>query len=229
MPSENSTVNTSDSPAGSDIAALRKTLRQRAIAAREAMPDNTRAALTARIETQLDVLLERLAPQTLAFCWPWRGEVDLVAWVGRWLAADPARQAALPEVTGPAEPMGFRRWQPGEAMANDRHGIPVPMDGTRIAPDVILIPLNAFDAAGYRLGYGGGYFDRTLAALAPRPLCVGVAFELARTDSTHPQAHDLPMDWIVTESGTHPAGSQTAVSGRPAAPLAGGCPEWPPG
>ncbi|MBZ0126537.1 MAG: 5-formyltetrahydrofolate cyclo-ligase, partial [Rhodocyclaceae bacterium] len=60
---------------------------------------------------------------------------------------------------------------------------------------------NAFDAAGYRLGYGGGYFDRSLAALSPRPRAVGVGFELARVDSIRPQAHDLPMDAIVTEAG----------------------------
>lgn len=213
MPSENSTVNPPDSPAGSDIAALRKTLRKQAIAAREALPADTRAALSARIEAHLEILLKTLAPRTLAFCWPWRGEVDLVAWVGRWLAADPGRRAALPEVTEPAQPMGFRRWQPGDAMAVDHHGIPVPVDGARVTPDVILIPLNVFDAAGYRLGYGGGYFDRTLAALAPPPLCIGVAFELARTDSTHPQPHDRPMDWIVTEAGAYPAGARGELRG----------------
>jgi len=202
MPPENSTVNTPNSPAGGDIAALRRGLRQAAIAAREALPAEARTDLSARIEKHLEALLETLAPRTLAFCWPWRGEVDLVAWVGRWLAADPQRQAALPEVTAPEQPMGFRRWQPGAAMLTDHHGIPIPAQGAQVAPDVILVPLNAFDAAGYRLGYGGGYFDRTLAALDPAPLCIGVAFELARTDSTHPQPHDQPMDWIVTEAGS---------------------------
>ncbi|MBL8454086.1 MAG: 5-formyltetrahydrofolate cyclo-ligase [Zoogloea sp.] len=202
MPPENSTVNTPNSPAGGDIAALRRRLRQAAIAAREALPAETRTELSARIESHLEALLETLVPRTLAFCWPWRGEVDLVAWVGRWLAADPLRQAALPEVTAPEQPMAFRRWQPGDAMDTDHHGIPVPAHGLRVTPDVILVPLNAFDAAGYRLGYGGGYFDRTLAALDPAPRCIGVAFELARTDSTHPQPHDQPMDWIVTEAGS---------------------------
>jgi 5,10-methenyltetrahydrofolate synthetase len=86
-------------------------------------------------------------------------------------------------------------------METDHHGIPCPRHESR--PELILVPLNAFDAAGYRLGYGGGYFDRTLAALDPAPLCVGVAFELARTDTTFPQPHDQPMDWIVTEAGRH--------------------------
>jgi 5,10-methenyltetrahydrofolate synthetase len=87
-------------------------------------------------------------------------------------------------------------------MIEDRYGIHIPARGETLRPDAILMPLNAFDAAGYRLGYGGGYFDRSLAALSPRPHAVGVGFELARVDSIRPQAHDLPMDAIVTEAGT---------------------------
>lgn len=205
MPPENSTV-TSPFPAsparsGSEIATLRKNLRNARIAAREALPPTTRAALTARIETQLDTLVDRLAPMRLAFCWPWRCEADLVPWVRRWLAAEPARQAALPVVLNPAQPMGFLRWTPDAPMATDHHGIPIPGGDERLAPDLILVPLNAFDAAGYRLGYGGGYFDRTLAALDPAPPTVGVAFELARADTCWPQPHDQPMDWLVTEAG----------------------------
>ena len=63
------------------------------------------------------------------------------------------------------------------------------------------MPLNGFDAAGYRLGYGGGYFDRTLAALSPRPLAVGVGFEVNRLPSIRPESHDQRLDWIVTEAG----------------------------
>ena len=66
---------------------------------------------------------------------------------------------------------------------------------------MILLPLNGFDAAGYRLGYGGGFFDRTLAALSPRPLAVGVGFEINRLDSIRPASHDQRLDWIVTEAG----------------------------
>ena len=66
---------------------------------------------------------------------------------------------------------------------------------------MILLPLNGFDAAGYRLGYGGGYFDRTLAALSPRPLAVGVGFEINRLESIRPESHDQRLDWIVTEAG----------------------------
>jgi 5,10-methenyltetrahydrofolate synthetase len=86
-------------------------------------------------------------------------------------------------------------------MVEDRYGIHIPAQGESLRPDAILMPLNAFDAAGYRLGYGGGYFDRTLAVLEPRPLAIGVGFELARVASIRPQAHDLRMDAIVTEAG----------------------------
>jgi 5,10-methenyltetrahydrofolate synthetase len=205
MPPENSTVNSPlprpEADSGAEIAALRKNLRIARIAAREQLPDAERKALTTRIEGHLDTLLARLAPMRLAFCWPWRSEVDLVPWVSRWLAADPARRAALPVVRNPGRPMAFLRWAPGAVMETDHHGIPIPADGERLEPDLILVPLNVFDAAGYRLGYGGGYFDRTLAALDPLPVCVGVAFELARTETAYPQPHDQPMDWLVTEAG----------------------------
>ena len=95
--------------------------------------------------------------------------------------------------------MHFRPWVPGAAMVLDRHGIPHPAAAAEVVPEVVLVPLNAFDAAGYRLGYGGGYFDRTLAQLDT--VAIGVGFELGRVPSTWPQSHDRPMQWIVTEAG----------------------------
>lgn len=191
----------SGNDSGQEIAALRKSLREARITAREALPAAEREPRSRRIETHLDSVIAHLSPRRLAFCWPWRGEVDLVAWIGRWLAADPARQAALPVVDAPGQAMRFLRWQPEAPMERDHHGIPIPAGAPPVIPEVVLIPLNVFDPAGYRLGYGGGYFDRTLAALRPAPICVGVAFELARADTVHPQDHDQPMDWIVTEAG----------------------------
>ncbi|MBS0369462.1 MAG: 5-formyltetrahydrofolate cyclo-ligase [Proteobacteria bacterium] len=212
MPSENSTVTPpllrpSVDPDAA-VAALRQNLRKTRIAARERLPAAERAAFTRRIEDHLDRLLDELAPKTVAFCWPWRGEVDLVPWAQRWLAVDPARQMALPVVRTPGAPMVFLHWHPDVPMETDHHGIPIPAGTEILQPELILVPLNVFDAAGYRLGYGGGYFDRTLAALQPAPPCVGVAFELARVDDTFPQPHDQPMDWIVTE-----AGAARAISG----------------
>jgi 5-formyltetrahydrofolate cyclo-ligase len=72
--------------------------------------------------------------------------------------------------------------------------------------------LVGFDAASYRLGYGGGYFDRTLAALAPRPFAIGVGFEFQRLETIHPQPFDIPMDWILTEAG-NPSTNRTMLCG----------------
>lgn len=86
-------------------------------------------------------------------------------------------------------------------MRPDRFGIPQPVEQVTLDTDLLLVPVNGFDAKGYRIGYGGGYFDRTLASLSPQPLTVGVGFELSRLESIEPQAHDRPLDWIVTEAG----------------------------
>lgn len=191
----------SDSPQPDAVAALRRAAREGAIAAREALPPARRAALTLHIERHLDALLAQLAPRVLAFCWPYRAEPDLRAWVGRWLAADPRRVAALPVVLDKGAPLAFRRWTADVAMALDRHGIPYPAVDDPVRPELALVPLNAFDAAGFRLGYGGGYFDRTLAQLDL--VAVGVGFECGRVATVHPQPHDLPMRWVVTEGGIH--------------------------
>ena len=82
-------------------------------------------------------------------------------------------------------------------------GIPAPVDTDVVVPDAAFVPLVGFDGAGYRLGYGGGYFDRTLAAAASRPLSIGVGTEAARLPTIHPQPHDIAMDFIVTEAGVH--------------------------
>ena len=97
---------------------------------------------------------------------------------------------------------GRKVWTNETALEPDRYGIPTPVAGDFVLPDLILLPLNGFDAAGYRLGYGGGYFDRTLAALSPRPLAVGVGFEINRLDSIRPENHDQRLDWIVSEAGS---------------------------
>lgn len=182
-----------------DVQQRRRLLRERALAARESLPPLEHANLTQAIELHLDQLIERMQPSVLAFCWPYRAEPDLRAWVARWLARGLGRRAALPVVLEKDAAMEFRKWAPGDALKNDRHGIPFPAKGESVVPDVVLVPLNAFDAHGYRLGYGGGYFDRTLAGMDVRT--VGVGFELGRADSVLPQVHDRPMDWVVTEAG----------------------------
>lgn len=119
-----------------------------------------------------------------------------------WISAGhSAFSALLPVVVGHEQALAFRRWTPDTPLFTDTYGIPTPTAGEFVQPQAILLPVNAFDASGFRIGYGGGYFDRTLAELTPRPLLVGVGFALARVETTYPQAHDVRLDAVVTESG----------------------------
>jgi len=187
-----------------DARAARKAQRLALIQARVDMPAAARAAADGALAEHLGTLLARLAPGSIGFCWPYRAEFDMRAVVANWLAADTRRWAALPVVGATGTPMRWRRWDPALEMPLDRYGIPFPGDGPDLHPDLLVIPCNGFDARGYRIGYGAGHFDRTLAAMQPRPLAVGLGYELARLADTQPQAHDLPMDWLVSEGGAWP-------------------------
>jgi len=182
-----------------ELTSFRDSLRKRLISLRETMPPEARATASGALSLYLGALLARLGPRCLGFCWPYRGEFDALPLVSRRVAA--GGRAALPVVLAPGQPMVFREWTPDSPMVEDRYGIPIPASGPNGVPDVILLPVNGFDAAGYRLGYGGGYFDRTLASLSPRPLAVGVGFELARVASIRPQPFDQRLDYLVTEAG----------------------------
>jgi 5,10-methenyltetrahydrofolate synthetase len=183
---------------GPDSAAFRSLLRREKIAARMAMTDDQHRHSSAAIEGRLEALLGDRPPQVIAFCWPLRREFDCRPLVARLL--DQGWHAAQPVVLAPATAMVFRPWTVATPMTVDRHGIPVPAGDLTVTPDVVLLPLVAFDANCFRIGYGGGYFDRTLAALTPRPYSIGVGFELARVESVRPEPHDLRLDAIVTEA-----------------------------
>lgn len=180
-----------------DNTAWRRQLRRDMVARRAALSNTEHDALSARIADHLAAALPR--PRIVAFCWPIKHEPDLRAAIDRW--RDQGTQAALPVVMAEATPLAFRAWDVDTPLAPDRYGIPTPTAGEFVVPDLILLPLNGFDGAGYRLGYGGGYFDRTLAALHPRPLAVGVGFEINRVDSIRPEIHDQRLDWLVSEEG----------------------------
>jgi 5-formyltetrahydrofolate cyclo-ligase len=180
-------------------AAWRKAERERLIAARSAIPDAARAKAQAAIEAALEARLPPGACALVGGYWPIRGEVDPLPYLIRVLAAGAA--AALPAVVARGEPLQFRPWTPEAAMASGPWDILHPAEGPPVTPAALLIPLVGFDAAGHRLGYGGGYYDRTLAALRPRPLALGLGFELGRLASVRPEPHDHPMDLIITEAG----------------------------
>jgi 5-formyltetrahydrofolate cyclo-ligase len=211
----------------------RARLRHELLARRRALAAPVCAAAAAAITTSLREHFGELAARRVAFCWPVNNEPDLRSLISDWaIAAAPGFCALLPVVVGSAEPLAFRAWNPGNPgnagdprraadpetqLAIDRHGIPYPAAGDFVVPEALLIPVNAVDDAGFRLGYGGGYFDRTLAALsavsAPgqRPLAIGVGFDFARVASVWPQAHDMPLDALVTEAGVFRFGAASGV------------------
>lgn len=193
-----------------EIAAWRKSMRAEMIAAREALAAAWRREATAVIGRMIEALLASPGARVIAFCWPYRDEVD-VRFAIRALR-DAGAVAALPVVVGKGQPLAFREWHPGVAMRAGALGIPAPVDTPLVVPDAALVPLVGFDARGYRLGYGGGYFDRTLAALARKPLAIGVGYEIARLPTIRPQPHDIPMDFIVTEAGVCRAGPDGIVA-----------------
>src|SRR5262249_54078558 len=161
-----------------DVKAWRKAERARLIAARERIDAATRERFRQRIDGHLARSFPGLGAATLAFCWPIRGEYD-----ARRLAEKlRARGAvtALPVIVAPRQPLVFREWHPGVTLGSGPLGIPYPVGSDLVTPTVALLPMIGWDEAGHRLGYGGGYFDRTLASVAPKPVVIGVSYELSK-------------------------------------------------
>jgi len=175
----------------------REELRDRLITARETMRNRADAerALAARVARWL-----RTMPVTrLGFYWAIRGEPDLRRVILAWLGEDVQRRAGLPVIVDKL--LEFAPWTADTPMTTGPLGIAVPSRHARMTPQLLLIPCVGIDSLRYRLGFGGGYYDRTLGALNPRPVTVGIAFECTRVPSIQPQAHDVRLDLVITESG----------------------------
>jgi 5-formyltetrahydrofolate cyclo-ligase len=190
-----------DTMASDDVNAWRKVERARLIAAREALDAEALERFRQRIDAHLWRSFPGLASAKLAFCWPIRNEYDARGLTQR--LRDRGAVTALPVVVAAGQPLLFREWHPGVALASGPLGIPYPVDSDPVVPTAVLVPMNGWDDTGHRLGYGGGFFDRTLAGLTPRAVAIGVGYELARIKSIRPQGWDVPMDWVVTERGTY--------------------------
>jgi 5-formyltetrahydrofolate cyclo-ligase len=204
-----------------ELTSWRKAERERLIAARESLDAATIERLRLRIDAHLERAFPGLATAQLGFCWPIRGEYD-----ARPLAQalrDRGALTALPVVVGPKQPLIFREWHPGVALASGPLGIPYPLSSRPVVPTAMLLPMNGWDEAGYRLGYGAGFFDRTLASVPKKPAVIGISYELARMHSIQPQSWDIPMDWVVTERGVYRRDPQglvflgEAAAGEPSA------------
>lgn len=195
-----------------DVARWRRAERARLRDERAALSVEDRRtageALARNLRALLDARLDGARGRVFSAYWPIKGEPDLRP-VMAALHAEGVT-VALPVVETKAAPLVFRRWTPDVAMVRGDWNIPVPPpEADALIPDIALAPLVGWDGEGYRLGYGGGYFDRTLGALDPRPFVIGIGFQSARLATIYPQPHDIPLDVILTE-----AGEQVVRSGR---------------
>ncbi len=187
-----------------DVARWRTAERKRLREARRTLSSSQRTIASAALMTGLERLFDEhpAGPSdvVVAFYWPIKDEPDLRPLMVEMQAS--GRSIALPLVETRAAPLVFRLWTSETRMERGHWNIPVPpRDAPEVMPDVVLAPLMGWDSEGYRLGYGGGYFDRTLAALSPRPFSIGVGLAAAQLPTIYPQPHDIPMDVILTERG----------------------------
>lgn len=188
----------------SDVARWRRTERARQLEKRRAFSVADLRAATGAIVKQLHAVLDEgisgLQISTVSVYWPIKAEPDLRPLMRS--LTDRGLRVALPLVETKQAPLVFREWTPDTRMVRGDWNILVPPpDAPVCMPDLSLVPLLGWDAAGYRLGYGGGYFDRTLAILTPKPFAIGIGYQAARLATIYPQPHDIPMDLIVTEAG----------------------------
>lgn len=186
-----------------DVARWRKAARARLLEERAALPVCDRQAAAHAIAEHLDTYLAgrfgSIEGMIVSAWWPIKAELNLRSWLEQLVAR--GTRVALPVVEQRAAPLVFRAWTPQTRMERGFWNIPVPAEGPEVTPDITLSPLVGWDDAGYRLGYGGGYFDRTLAALSPRPLAIGIGLDAARLATIFPQPHDIAMAAIITETG----------------------------
>ena len=175
-------------------------LREKAIRQRSALGlgDRSEAAKAAADFFISEINLPEGA--VIAAYWPIRDEIDCKPILIHLM--DSGRTVCLPVVEGDGAPLDFRVWEPGASLFEAGFGTLAPAsDAPRAVPDIVIMPLLGFDAAGTRLGYGRGYYDRTLALMDKKPVLVGYAFAAQELENIPHEFHDVPLDYLVTEDG----------------------------
>lgn len=187
-----------------ELAAWRSGQRNTLLRQRMAMARDLRGQYGRAISQRLLQCFAPAAGTVVGIYWPMKGEFDprFVAW--HWRQANV--QSALPLVIGRDRPLEFRLWSPSVTMLPGPFGLPRPQGTPSVTPQLLLMPPVGWDELGYRLGYGAGYYDRTLAAMQQPPLKIGVGFECSRINSIDPQPHDIALDFMVTEAAVYEAG-----------------------
>lgn len=181
-------------------AALRRAMRARRLALPATGREAAARAAAARVMTALAARPGKVVSAFLAM----RGEIDTMPLIEALLAHDVI--VALPRVTGRGEPLAFHAWRPGEPLEPAPMGMQEPPAGSpTVVPSALVVPLLAFDRQGNRLGYGGGFYDRTLAALRARGAirAVGLAFEAQRVEAVPAGPGDERLDLVATEAALH--------------------------
>jgi 5,10-methenyltetrahydrofolate synthetase len=194
-------------PLRTDVGRWRKAERERLIAGRLAIPNDTRSAYGARIAAALEESIGAVSGLTISAYWPFRGEPDLRPFMDKMTSR--RARCALPIVVERGAPLVFRSWRSGDPLERGIWNIPIPSEGLEVKPDIVIAPVVGFDPLGYRLGYGGGFFDRTLASLSSKPHVFGVGYGQAAIKTIYPQPHDIPMDAVITEDAVFSAPEAT--------------------
>jgi 5-formyltetrahydrofolate cyclo-ligase len=180
----------------------RKALRSKLVAARQALPD--RLERSVELQSVLRVWLVGRKEKSIGAYWPIKGEFDPLPALYRWTEGDSdgdMRRIGLPVADRATSSLRFRVWYPGCEMELDAYDIPKPKDTDEFLPQMLVVPCLGFGPGGVRLGYGGGFFERTLNALKPRPVTVGVSFTHGFLPFLRADPGDLPLDAILTEDG----------------------------
>lgn len=177
----------------------KKSLRRQLQAERMSLVD--RHARSMQLQEVLRVWLLGRPEQTVGAYWPIKGEFDPLPPLYRWAEADPRRRIGLPVVEKDTRQLRFHVWYPGCEMEEDAYGIPKPKGTEAFHPALLLVPCVGYGPGGVRLGYGGGFYDRTLATLQPRPVTVGLAYSHGYVPWLQAEAHDVPLDAIVSDEG----------------------------
>jgi 5-formyltetrahydrofolate cyclo-ligase len=181
-------------------------LRNRARAARASLDHGERAEAAMAAAQHFFNAVALQASDVVAAYWRIRDELDCQPILVKLM--DSNQKVVLPVVGGPEEPLDLRVWEQGASLYESGFGTLAPSDlAPRAEPDIVLMPLLGFDSRGTRLGYGGGYYDRTLVHLSKKPKLVGLAFAAQELDRIPREAHDVPLDMIVTEAGVRHFGA----------------------
>ena len=186
---------------GASVSSWRKQKRVELLQARNALSPEVHRRQSERVLENLSAIGRDFTGSLVGFYWPLPGEISVLPFIERVFAE--GGSAALPVVIGKDKALEFRTWRPEDRMEAGVFGTVHPLYGAAVEPDVLILPLVGFDDGCYRLGYGGGYYDRTLRATLRKPLTIGVGFDIGRLNTIYPQPYDVALDIILTESATY--------------------------